>query len=251
MFAAHALASNGVKVVEVISKKRKSHMYGAQYLHAPIPGLAAHGTVVKYSLRGTVDQYREKVYGGGERLEVSPSVLQGYHQAFDIRKAYDDAWNRYQNLVYNMEVKSGDIDSIADEFDVVISTIPRSIVCKSLERHTFHSQAVWAIGDASDRDQWAPVPPEVGQAGVICNGEEYPSWYRASRVFEHATVEWPFQSKPPIPGVAEVFKPTGHSCDCYGDMPWIAFAGRYGSWEKGELSHHAYNKAELIANPRG
>jgi hypothetical protein len=94
---------------------------------------------------------------------------------------------------------------------------------------------------------------------VICNGEIFPSWYRASNVFGHQYAEWSTETKspsgnvmrrPPIP-LRSVVKPLETNCDCWIQYPeekedgWTKFVrlGRYGKWHKKELTHHAFEEA--------
>lgn len=241
LFAAHAFMQKGWKV-DIFSKARPSHLYGAQYLHRPIPGLdgADDGHRVEYTLRGTIDEYRQKVYGN-TTVEVSPQTLVGFHDVWDIRRAYADAWSKYGQLVEHIEVGPDFVWNlfIGNVHDVIFNTIPLPALCK--EGHQFRATKVWAMGDAPDRGQYTPFRLPFNMQ-VECNGERDTGWYRASRVFDHMTIEWPADRKPPIPGVAEVIKPMYHQCTCWTLYPKFWTAGRYGSWTKGVLSHEAYYK---------
>jgi len=76
IFAAQAFTEAGWRV-KLFSKKRRSEMFGAQYLHSPIPGLSDPDafSLVEYVLQGSADDYRSKVYGPKSRVEVSPSGI--------------------------------------------------------------------------------------------------------------------------------------------------------------------------------
>lgn len=261
LFAAHALVGNGW-AVEIYSKSRKSHMFGAQYLHAPIPGLTqedAEPVNLTYRLTGDLDGYRQKVYGLNE-VATSPELLDKEHLAWDIREAYDAAWERYGPLVNDKQVTPEFLgmhnfsDASAESwksdqlvmgaFDLVVNTIPLPALC--YQRHQFHSVMVWAMGDAPSHGQYVPYRPRPNT--VECNGLPDTGWYRAANVFDHATMEWPWGKKPPLPGVAEVTKPLYSTCDCYQHeypVPFINL-GRYGAWRKGILSHHAYTSAAAL-----
>ena len=104
------------------------------------------------------------------------------------------------------------------------------------EGHTFKAAEIWAAGDAPSRG--IRIPYECPENTVVCNGNDVPSWYRLSNVFGHHTVEWPMSAKkPPVLSCAHVQKPIEHNCTCYSGF---IYAGRYGRWEKGVLSHTAY-----------
>ena len=249
MFATHALTEAGWDVV-VYSRKRQSQMFGAQYLHRPIPGLPEHKTSLEYRLVGTADGYAAKVYPGGKvpAGQVSPVTLEGMHDAWDIRMAYFDAYERYEHMIMNANIDAswaagmfGSSES-RKKWGLVINTIPAPAICDN-DRHQFISQKVWAVGDAPELERYCPI--YCPESTVICNGEPERAWYRLSNVFGYTTCEWPEERKPPLSGVAEVIKPLTHDCDCWGDR--IIGLGRYGAWRKGVLSHEAYEAAQALA----
>lgn len=261
LFAAHALIENGWSV-GIYSKARKSHLFGAQYLHMPVPGLTPDGAPVplKYLLTGTPEGYREKVYGIGS-VVTSVEVLGQEHPAWDIRATYDAAWERYGSMVTDMPLSPEALgvtrwDPMWEsnealplslrpaDFDVILSSIPAPTMCYQTDLHQFQSAQVWAMGDAPSQGQYVPFRP--GDGIVECNGDPDTGWYRAANVYGHATVEWPANRKPPLPGVANVTKPIRTDCNCYQDhrfqTKYIPI-GRYGRWTKGVLTHDAYNQA--------
>lgn len=253
LFAAHALEENGWDI-RIYSKKRKSHIYGAQYLHSPIPGLTPEGIEpiwVKYILNGSAEVYREKVYGAMP-VNTSVEALDTEHMAWDLRATYDAAWERWSERVIPVQVdrsfmgaplSPGEDASLTIDYrrwDVVLSSIPLNQIC--YRNHQFHSAEVWALGDAPDRGQLAPYRP--AENTVECNGTFDSAWYRASNVYGHVTMEWPGNRKPPLQGVAAVTKPIYTDCDCYGKN--VIHIGRYGSWKKSVLTHHAYTQAAQL-----
>lgn len=249
LFAAHALAERGWGI-RIYSKKRPSHLYGAQYLHAPIPGLTpdAEPIRIEYKLTGSVDGYREKVYGSMP-VKVSPEALDMNHDAWDLRATYDAAWDRYERFIVHQEIGPDFLQNgaLPRGTDLVISTIPMPTICYKPDEHQFHAARIWAYGDAPARGQRAPFRP--GEGVVECNGSRDVGWYRASNIYGHVTVEWPHSRKPPLPGVAEVVKPIYTDCNCYRDGAFprrFVPLGRYGQWSKGVLTHHAYTQAAQL-----
>ena len=247
IFATHALAGKEYDVT-IYSKARQSEMYGAQYLHEPIDGLTPvdeDPITVQYKLEGTTDDYRQKIYGSIP-VKVSPEALTMRHKAWDIRAAYDRGWNLYGDLVQDTLItpewmRSGELD----QYGTVVSSIPLPILCEAKDAHEFHAASIWAMGDAPRRGQYAPFRPDPNT--VICDGTPDRGWYRASNLFGHVTVEWPFAKRPPLPGIAQVTKPIYATCDCYMRMPWkFVKVGRYGVWSKGVLSHQAYTTASAL-----
>lgn len=241
LMAAAAAEDAGFGVV-IASKKRKSEMFGAQYLHAPIPGVDCGPPFeVEYLLRGTNSGYRDKVYGPGFRGTVSPEDLGEPHTGWDIRKAYDALWIRFADHILDTNfTASGEASafvqrlSVEDGFAHYINTMPLPLLCTN-PGHAFPSQQVWALGDAPERGIFCPIKTELNH--VICSGEPETSWYRAANILGYNTVEWPTSKRPPFEGIAAVHKPIATTCDC---LPFVHRMGRYGKWTKGVLSHTAY-----------
>lgn len=226
---------------KIVSKKRKSEMYGAQYLHAPIPGFSADMSFdVKYILQGTADAYRRKVYGDA-RVSVSPEDLAEDHPGWDIRSTYDLLWARYVDHIENFDfdgplVLNSFVNEVLRQgnYSHFISTVPAPLLCMN-PSHAFPSQKVWAIGDAPERGIFCPITA-ANLNEVICSGENT-SWYRTANILGYRTAEWPERKRPPIEGVSLVNKPLDTNCDC---LPVVHRLGRYGKWQKGVLSHTAY-----------
>lgn len=249
LFAAQAFDENEWQV-SILSRKRKSDMFGAQYLHKPIPGLTFKSPrLLSYQLDGTLEGYAVKVYGGKVKPEaVSPASLVGEHHVWDIREAYDNAWDKFESRITDTTIERRQVIAALQGFDTVVSSIPLPPICLSPETHRFPFETIWAIGDAPERNQLCPV--RVHPFTVECNGKENPSWYRASNIFGYCTAEWPEGDfKPPVEGIARVRKPLSNTCDCYKDSGLIR-VGRFGTWTKGVLSHQAYEVARERARRR-
>lgn len=223
----------------VFSRKRSSPLYGAQYLHEPIPGHTRTMPVtVDYQLRGEADDYRRKVYGPMWEGTVSPEDLIEPHQAWDIRQTYESLWSVYSRYIQDVWLDPMGVRRIIDSGpDIIINSVPRDAIC--YRGHLFGAAEITAAGDAPQMGIRIAFscPPNT----VICNGEDNPSWYRLSNVFGHKTVEWPSGIHAPVLTAATVRKPLYHECDCWNGKMY--HVGRYGRWEKGVLSHTAYNDA--------
>lgn len=243
LFATHAAIQLGHEV-RIISKHQKSHMYGAQYLHAEIPGLTdPEPFEVTYTLRGEAEEYAAKVYGEIPPDFVSPQRLLGTHKAWDIRATYDRAWDLYGFAVNRMSIAGPDgLRTLLNSFgaDITISTMPANLLCYQPKTHYFTARNAWAIGDAPERGIQAPRIVEMNT--VLCNGERDSGWYRASNILGYNTVEWPDERRPPIENIAKITKPIRTNCDCWADTGRVWRAGRYGTWQKGYLSHFAYQE---------
>jgi hypothetical protein len=247
--AAKAARDTGHQVV-IFSRRIKSPLYGAQYLHRPIPGVTNQDDFIEvsYELRGEPEEYRRKVYGQRWDGKVSPEDLLEQHEAWDIRETYDRLWTMFTDKIVDVEIDGASIQSLIDsqEHGLIVNTIPLPALCT--KQHQFLSTDVVAAGDAPELGIKISDMYRCPQDSVICNGKPEPFWYRMSNIFGHTTVEWPLvdQTKVPIPSASLVKKPTEHRCSCWPDLLKV---GRYGSWTKGVLSHDAYfTVAERLGN---
>ncbi|AHN84081.1 oxidoreductase [Mycobacterium phage Hawkeye] len=250
LLVAHAAAMLGWDF-RIYSKKRKSFLFGSQYLHEPIPGMTDPvAAIVTYNLVGTAEGYRQKVYGNTYDGTVSPEDLNHDHYAWNIRTTYDKLWNAYEleiedcNIVqsqwlgHNPLSRGGLFSELSGKtHDLVISTVPRKIWAQPGD--VFASQKVWAIGDAPELGQKVPFEPKTDNT-IICDGTSDIGWYRLSKVFGYTTIEWPQNHKPPIPGMAEVEKPLWHNSTAASDFIHL---GRYGAWQKGVLTTDVFHQA--------
>jgi hypothetical protein len=241
MAAAAVRAARPAANIHILSIKRKSALYGAQYLHAPIPGYTDEDNFidVNYQMKGDPSDYRRKVYGPTWDGSVSPEDLEETHKGWDLRETYERLWEDYGTDIYNVNIDPAGLRWIVDgktdwgNFDLIISSLYASSICP--DSHHFKSMAIRAAGDAPEIGVSLPYT-NCPENTVICNGEDHPSWYRMSNIFGRRTVEWPHDIMPPIHH-AEVLKPLGTNCDCW---PGVLRVGRYGRWEKGVLTHDAY-----------
>lgn len=245
LFAVHAAKRQGADVT-IISKRRRSEMYGAQYLHSEIPGLTTGSNpfTVEYRLEGELDDYLAKVYGETipNRKGITKDSLVGVYPAWDIRKAYHRAWDLYQDQIIHHDLGPDDVWGIISYYkpSVLISTVPAPSICLE-PGHAFDVRKIWAIGDAPERGVFAPrfgVEPNI----IQYNGQPSPAWYRASLIAGYAAVEWPEATRPPIDDVAEVLKPVATTCDCWLSNHKVTTVrlGRYGAWNRLGHSHQAY-----------
>lgn len=235
IFAAHAIALTGRHPFTIFSNKRRSEMFGAQYLHESIPGLSRSSFRVEYQLRGTVEDYAEKVYGNRQQV-VSPVTVES-GRAWDIREAYYKGYELYESRIeHEPHMDAEMVRQIADVYQgYVISTIPLPTLCQNRVAHAFSSTRIYAVGDAPERGVRCAI--RMPENTVVCNGDKEPGWYRAATILGYSTVEWPGDRRPPYDDVAAVTKPISTTCSC---LPQVLRLGRYGTWTKGVLSHEAY-----------
>lgn len=254
LFAAHAATMAG-RQVQIFSKRRRSEMYGAQYLHSPIPGLTTTEPVdITYTLIGTSEGYASRVYGDERPAFVSPETLTGVRPGWDIRDAYYRAWDLYNHLIEDTpDITGGELMgfgfhrrlSVVRAFSdyprtKVISTIPLTKMCIVPQVHKFRANKIWAKGDAPERG--ISVECAAHPNSIIYNGDpEAGSWVRASNLFGYRSMEWPWNegARPPIEGVTEVAKVMDTDCNCF--LPKMWRAGRFGTWDKSVLADSAFD----------
>jgi hypothetical protein len=242
LMVAHAANISGWDF-RIYSRKAKSTLHGAQYLHKPIPKVDTDGPhLVEYQLRGTAEEYRHKVYGEAWDGTVSPEDLTEHHYAWDLRRAYDWLWKQYEPWIVDMSITPPaweHVPKIFDRCDLVISTVPRKIWAQPGD--VFESQKIWALGDMDPG--WLA---EQVNFTIICDGTNICTWYRSAKIFNRSTLEWPYferWEKPPWIGAVIVEKPL--RCETNG-APDFVHLGRYGAWEKGILTSDAFYQAMKV-----
>jgi len=246
LLAAHAAVTSGMfGEIDIYSRKIKSTLYGAQYMHEYIPLLdMGDSTEVDQKLIvGSAHDYAKKVYAElYNPLAVnSATAFDGVTLAWDIRYMYDELWRRYSDLIADLVVDGAAMAALIDKLRQggnthVFSTIPRNATCIE-PSHRFEFKYIWAAGETVQRKlDGFDIPDNK----ILLNAGEAPRWYRLSQVFGMKTVEWPdSKQKPPVEGVAHVSKPLSTTCDCW-MRESVHFLGRYGKWQKGVLAHTAY-----------
>ena len=239
----------------IMSVKVPSPLHGAQYLHEPIPDLTGEpdGTITTLR-RGTREGYAAKVYGDPKapcswdhQLEERP--------AWDLRRIYGQLWERYRHRIEDTRITRNDLAEFPQMWDLVISTIPATQLCapesrrihENIGHHRFDWEKMYVL-------DWAP--PELPDNTVLYSGEPEHYWYRTSRIFGHVVTEatqYCFgndgeEYADPPEGVKLIqprtgIKVKGTTCDCFPDVKRV---GRYGTWQKGYLTHHAYRDATRL-----
>ena len=258
LLAAHACYISDVEF-DIYSKKRKSELFGSQYLHNPIPQLTPlsdQGVPVKYITLGTPEEYRRKTHGKWWDGHVAPEEFEPDHTAWDIRQAYDMLWSLYWRKIQNYDVKEASlalqafpdeavsydleqnevlgIGNKKNQYDLIVSTIPRTIWEREGDEFIFSEG--WALGDAPERGVFVEeVLKEMGENDggffssvndgmpdnhIICDGTTGASWTRLSKVYGYASVEWPHHVPQPHPLASRVTKPLHYTPGpSQGDVP--------------------------------
>jgi hypothetical protein len=240
MFAAHAAAQHNWCEVTVLSDAPAPTVQrGAQYLHKPIPNLSnlQPDGWVTYIKLGAQEGYAERVYGKRDAPVSWSHYENGQHRTWNLRRTYKRAWDRYKHLIRVVApLDHKDIEFIDMNADLVINTIPLTKFMDpsdSPAQYGAVSQPVWIRS-------WSEHYPHSGDV-IVYNGKslDRPAspWYRFSRLYGWCAYEY---STPPDAALqaVRVEKPLTIESK---PVPshWLCL-GRYGAWDKAQLTHDAY-----------
>lgn len=229
LLAAHAAALSGVDDLVIISRKRRSPIGGAQYLHREIPGItdSMDPSEVTFVKKGSAAVYAKKVYGDMSAITSWDLYAEGKYEIWNMRQAYDILWDMYEPLIVDAPVDYESVRAMSKEGQV-ISTIPKRAACPNPEAFVWQSQPVWL-------EYGTNVPTSADDMEIVYSGLVGDRWYRQSNMFGWRGIEYPAQQE----NAVEVSKPLYTSFE--GD-PDVIYAGRYGEWKKGVLVHDAFEK---------
>lgn len=247
LLAAEAIVQAGHTPI-ILSHKVKSEMFGAMYLHEAIPQLtdASPDYEIMIIKVGTRAGYAKLVYGDPDHSVSWDKFTDGSTPGWNLKAAYDELWNRFQGDIREVDLDPIEtVAAIQENYPVVISTVPRKAMCFSPE-HVFEEQEIWIqhgpgqdlIEGVNDDDMmyYNGYPPDGSVQGMIG-----PDWYRFSQLDRYQA--WEYSRKPSsstMPDwqtLSHGGKPTRTNCSCW---PEFYRVGRFGCWDKHQLTHHAY-----------
>lgn len=235
LMAAHAINLAGRQPI-IYAPKEPSKIPGAAYLHKPIPdisGVDPEG-MVRYRKIGKRDGYALKVYGDASAPCSWDDFEAGMYPAWSLRNTYEKLWEAYKAFIIPIEVDANDVEAMLTDYPLVISSIPRKVICRDRQHHEFQSRHYWH----SEKSALTAIMPNI----LVYSGSPAHSWYRTSQIFDHQATEF---IELPMEWDAEIWpgeKPLGNNCDCWEERN-LLFVGRFGEWRKGVLAHHAFEKS--------
>lgn len=243
LLSAYACDQLGHQVL-IYSKKVKSRIPGAVFLHEPIPRLTAPTPDgwVNFIKHGNRYAYAQKVYGNQDADCSWDLFPEGERPAWSMFDLYDWLWYRYNARIVEDTLDAERVRYIQHMADLVISTIPVMSICEN-PKHRFYSQDIFILNKAVDRSL---------KNTIVYNGSPMDTWYRSSSIFGHEATESVATFDPELvkqlgAKVSKGFKPIKTNCNCH---PNVARVGRFGRWEKGILVHHAYKQTIQILGER-
>lgn len=228
LLAAHGITMAGGRPL-IVSRKVKSKILGAQFLHRAIPEITSHEPdgMLDFRKAGDPGRYADRIYGNSKKATSWERYQVGQHPAWSMENAYDVLWERYEGDIMDQEITAHFLDELEREFSLAISTVPALVLCH-VEEHEFPKIPIHII-------PWTPIPEDNF---VMYNGTTMGHWYRTSRIFGHSSTESVHVFDEP--GGVTGFKILNTDCTC---RPGIVRAGRFGEWRSGVLTHHAFEKA--------
>jgi len=242
LLAAYALEQYSLPYA-IFSKPFKSPLGGAQYSHVAIPGLHDQNepeVMLTYKVDGDAETYHAKVYGDQVVPFVSFDNVSDGKQvpAWNLHKMYDTLWDMLEGKVNRLDIDPLRVEQMVAGFDLVISSIHLPAVCRAsvdpAVGHGFKSQTVRIYNSALDEN--------LSDNTIWYEGTRDHSYYRMSKIFGVGSTEW--GANAPLPplgdGVRTVNKPIWTDCDCFEGSNFLK-VGRFGTWQKGILTYHAYN----------
>lgn len=259
LMAAHAAVLARHRPV-IYSRKQKSKMFGAMYLHKPIPSLLTSGgyvLLINVIKSGTKEGYAYNVYGDREHEVSWDSIESPTTAGFDLRATYDELWDRYVGLIEEWELGARQMVSLINSYPLVLSTIPAPALCQTPRMHEFEGQPIWVMhGDGSMN-----LIPGVNDGNMMYyNGYEHDGsgptgtygfdWYRFSQINRYQA--WEYSREPHPTDMTDGMKidtgvkPQQTNCDCWLNYNNYHRLGRFGKWQRGILTHHAFDEAKEI-----
>lgn len=235
LLAAHAAQIRGAEW-DIYSRKMYSEIRGAQFLHRAIQGITDEepdGQITFVHL-GSRSGYARKIYGDPDAPCSWDVYSSGEHPAWSLVTAYSRLWEGYGPDVQDVEIDNDFLKWLVNpsqKYDMIFSTVPLPVLGGPV--YDYVSQEVWI-------QQQLPEDVEIprlwhGHDVIIYNGWPEHRWYRCSNVFGWASTEFPAE----VEGAIKIRKPLRTNCDAWSN---IIKVGRYGSWEKTGLVHHAFEE---------
>lgn len=241
LIAAYVCEQLGMEI-RIWSRKQRSFIAGAQYLHEPVLGIqrmSGPDALLRVEKKGTREGYARKVYGDPLAPVSWDQYQHSKYPAWNLRKTYDRLWSRFCDRIVDTDLNGLALeDLIAENSSTIlwVNTIPLPALCVE-SSHRFFSQKVHILQRRqSSRDSF-----------IIYDGRPASPYYRMSVIFGHLSVEWPGSAEKPCREAVTIKKPLTSECDCWAERSEVLLQGRYGAWNKNMLTNHvARNVAKRV-----
>lgn len=233
LMVAHAVRLIGHEV-RIISRKAPSQLHGAQYLHEELPDLAlGRPRAITIHKLGEAAGYAQKLYHDPLRTTSWERMKSGPHYGWSLQGAYEELWSMYENDIIDNHIEPKDPIRLLSDYDLVLNTVPLKFLCFN-PAHEF--RYVNEYIRAGELFLWErSVEPNE----IVYSGLPEHAWHRAS--YLDGVKEYEFASQVPLG--QKIVKPQSTSCDCYHETDRVIHLGRYGKWQRDELTTDAFNEA--------
>lgn len=242
LFAAHAAVQSGIDDLVIFDRQpdiaRKTS--GVFYIHDSCD-LLLERHIINQGVLGAVGQsentiaekYGRKVYGKPiAKVSIIDALNRKSIYGYNSKQAMDRLWDLYKD---NIEIRSfenyDEVHNLLREgFDKVISTIPAPSLFPKL---TFNFEKAWMrVGTAP-----------LSESFIFYSISSVHKWYRASALFGAFVQEFPERIPKKEKEGYQIFDITKViNGDRLPQHPDILFAGRFGAWDKTQLTHTVYFK---------
>lgn len=238
LFAALAALNNGCNVT-IYSKdwqKPAPESAGVFVLHDSMDLPLESFFVREIAVGGTAADYAKKVYGD-ETVPTSfrPGNAIAYY--YSGAKAIQLAWDivSVSTGFRKKEVAGADLLLLSGLHQLVVNTIPLPLLMPS---------RTWPYAEAQVKTGEAPAD----ESFILQHANPSVPFYRCSAIGGTFVMETPLQpqGKTPIEFSKKVRKVMPHNNGEFmehikGALPNVVFTGRFGAWDKGKLSHSAFD----------
>jgi hypothetical protein len=243
--AAHAAIGRGADV-QIFAPKNKTPQNGPLLMQRPLPGINTNhpdGTIHQIVINGSILGYRYKLYGD-INIGINGDILVPSYPAWRHKETYDALWSRYHHLIIDMHIIPPVLQTMHQEYDLVVSTAPAAAMCLMKDswrdpsyRHHFESKAV----AVTQRCEYPDQPYNT----IIFNAGENDLWVRSSNIFGNMVTEWPVSAAPAESRIIQ--KPISTNCSCF---PHVLRTGRFGNETWVDTAYwDVYNAMEGMERP--
>lgn len=239
LLAAHAVRMAGCHPV-IIGRKVKSRPGGAQFIDRPVSGLKTplEKFYVRMMLEGEGDNYTRRLYEGHDipvRSSWHNYVGKETVEAWGMTELYDQLWDDFSDEIIDLELYFEDLVSIDEEYENVVSTIPRWLLdpAGKPDPKLFPARKIWIVPDD-------PIASILSENTVCYNGTPLGANPATSHIYRFSNIRGQrfAESTQPVENGIPIVKPIAF---CGEDVfpQWLK-VGRYGAWSKMQLASHAY-----------
>lgn len=235
IFAALAALNNGCRVTiySVVWQRPSPEAAGVFVLHDSMDLPLEPFAVREIAVGGTAKDYARKVYGD-EAVPTSfhPGNAMGTY--YSGKSAIQFAWDIVSISVEYRErtITAADLGTLAGQHKLVVSTVPLPILFTS---------RYWPYAEAFVKQSKAPE----GESFILQHANPSVPFYRCSAVDGTFTMEFPpkYDDDPSLHKVRKVMPHDNEQFLAHirEALPNVVFTGRFGAWDKGKLSHHAFD----------